>query len=218
VGFFDNWKKKREEKARVREEQAAAWAKKREADARTTAILLALNTRIANSALRETERERTRELSSHYHDQMIRQIAGKAQTLLRATTDMIDGGQLTRQFLATPYGGTGEPGDFAIFCVYVSSVIKTCGDVLVTSRNRKTDSIEGKDGTITVSHEEIVTGIDTTLATSLERARWMLSDRRDLLGDYLSRLLLSAVNHQGLRFGGPIATKALERLKSSCSL
>ena len=218
MGFFDNWKKKREEKARARKEQAAAWEKKREEDARSTAILLALNTRLANFALRETERERTRELSSHYHDQMIRQIAGKAQTLLRATTDMIGGGQLTRQFLATPYGGTGEPGDFVIFCVYVSSVIKTCGDVLETSRNRKTDSIEGKDGTITVSHEEIVTGIDTTLATSLERARWMLSDRKDLLGDYLSRLLLSAVNHQGLRFGGPIATKALERLRSSCSL
>jgi hypothetical protein len=218
VGFLDNWKKNREEKARAREERAAALAKKREEDARSTAILLALNTRIANTALRETERERTRELSSHYHDQMIRQIGGKAQLLLRATTDMIGGSQLTRQFLATPYGGTGEPGDYAIFCIYVSSVIKYCGEVLEASRDRKVNSFEGKDGTITVSHAEIVTGLDTTLASSLERARWMLSDRKDLLGDYLSRVLVSAVKHQGLRFGGPIATKALERLKSSCSL
>jgi hypothetical protein len=215
MGFFDNWKKKREEKARLREEQAAALAKKREEDAKNTAILLAVNIRITNSSLRDTERERTRQLSSHYHDEVIRRIGALAQAMMRATTD-IGSSQLTRQFLATPYGGTGEPGDFAIFCVYVSSVIKNCGELLEASRNRKANPLEGKDGAITVSHQEIVTGMDTTLAVSLMRAEWMLSERRDLLGDHIGGLLVSAVNHQGLRFAGPIASKALERLRSSC--
>ena len=218
MGFFDNWKKNREEKARLREEQAAALAKKREEDAKNTAILLAVNTRIANSALRETERERTSKLSSHYHDEVVRRIGALAHTMLRATTDMIGGGQLTRQFLAKPYGGTGEPGDSAIFIVYVSSVIKNCGELLEASRARKANSLEGKDGAITVSHDEIVTGMDTTLAASLTRAEWFLSDRKDPIGDYMSGLLVSAVNHQGLRFAGPIAKKALESLKSRCSI
>lgn len=218
MGFFDNWKKNRAEKARAREEQASALAKQREEEAKNTAILLALNTRLANSSLRETERERTRNLSSHYHDEVIRRIGALAHSLLRATTDMIDGSQLTRQFLATPYGGTGEAGDFAIFCVYVTNVIKTSAELLEASRNRKANPLEGKDGAITLSHQEIVTGVDTTLASSLTRAEWLLSERRDLLGDYLDGMLVSAVNHQGLRFAGPIATKALERLKSRCSI
>ena len=218
MGFFDNWKKNRAEKARLREEQAAAWAKKREEDEKNSAIALAVNIRIANSALRDTERERTRQLSSHYHDEVIRRIGALGQTMMRATTDMIGGSQLTRQFLATPYGGTGEPGDFAIFCVYVSSVIKNCAELLEALRTRKFNSLEGKDGTITVSHEEIVTGMDTTLAASLMRAEWLLSKRKEVVGDYLTGLLVSAVNHQGLRFAGPIAKKALESLKSRCSI
>ena len=218
MGFFDNWKKNREEKARLREEQAAAWAKKREEDEKNSAIALAVNIRIANAALRDTERERTRQLSSHYHDEVIRRIGALGQTMMRATTDMIGGSQLTRQFLTTPYGGTGEPGDFAIFCVYVSSVIKSCAELLEALRTQKFQSLEGKDGAITVSHEEIVTGMDTTLAASLTRAEWLLSERKELVGDYISGLLVSAVNHQGLRFAGPIAKKALERLKSRCSI
>ncbi len=218
MGFFDNWKKNRKEKARLRQEQADAWAKKREEDAKNTAILLAVNTRIANSALRDTERERTRQLSSHYHDEVIRRIGALGQTMMRATTDMIGGSQLTRQFLGTPYRGTGEPGDFAIFCVYVSSVIKNCATLLEASRTTKANSLEGKDGTITVSHQEIVTGIDTTLASSLTRAEWLLSERKELVGDYIGGLLISAVNQPGLRFAGPIAKKALERLKASCSI
>ncbi|MGH9875298.1 MAG: hypothetical protein ACRD9S_22820 [Pyrinomonadaceae bacterium] len=218
MGFFDNWKKNRLEKARQREEQRAALAAKREKEARSTAILLAINTRIANSALRETERERSRNLSAHYQDQVIRQIAGKAQALLLATTDMIGGGRLTSQFLIVPHGGTGEPGDFAIFTVYVSSVIKNCAELLEASRSRRDNSLEGKDGAISVSHEEIQTGMDTTLATSLTRAEWIMSERKRDLPDHLDRLLISAINHNGLRLAGPIATKALAGLKSRSSI
>lgn len=218
MGFLENWKKKREERAREREELQAELAVKRENEKRSLAVLLNLNVEIANAALRETERERTRELSSHYQDQMVSRVNAIARTMFLASTDMIDGARLKTQLLASHLGGTGEPGDFAIFCIYVAAVIKKCADVLATSYRDGKYSIKSPQGPISPPHDEIVTALDTTLASSLRRAEEILSDRNNDPGDYLRRVLVSAVNQYGHQFAGPIATTALTNLKTNPSL
>lgn len=219
MGLFDNWRKKREERARERELLQAELAIKREKEERARTVLLNLNVEIANAALRETEKERTRELSPHYHDQMVRRINAIARTMFLASTDMINGPQLTRQLLASHLGGTGEPGDFAIFCIYVAAVIKKCADVLATSHREGKYSMKSQEGgSISASHDEIVTALDTTLASSLRRAEEILTDWKNDPGDYLRRVLVSAINRYGHEFAGPIATKAMTNLKSNSSL
>ena len=215
MGFFENRKHKREERAREREALQAELAIKREKENSARAVLLNLNVEIANAALRETERERTRELSSHYQDQMVRRVAAIARTMFLSTTDMIDGARFRSQLRMSHLGGTGEPGDFAIFCIYVAAVIKKCADVLATSHREGKYSIKTPEGSISPPHHDIVTAVDTTLATSLRRAEEILSDWKDDPGDYLRRVLVSAINTYGHEFAGPIATKAMVNLKTN---
>jgi hypothetical protein len=217
MGFFENWKKKREEQARKREELQAELEVKREKDKRSQEVLLNLNVEITNAALRETERERTKELSSHYQDQMVRRVNAIARTMFLATTDMIGGARIKSQLLASHLGGTGEPGDFAIFCIYVAAVIKKCADILATSHREGKYSIKSPQGPISASHGEIVTALDTTLASSLRRVEEILSDRHNDPGDYLRRVLVSAVNQYGHEYAGPIAAKAFTNLKANSS-
>lgn len=215
MGFLDNWKKKREQRASEREALQIELAVKRKSEKRDQAILLNLNVEITNAALRQTQQERTRELSSHYHDQMVRRLNAIGRTMFLATTDMIGGARLKSQLLASHLGGTGEPGDFAIFCIYVAAMIKKCADVLATSHREGRYSIKTSEGTISALHYEIATGLDTTLATSLRRAEEILSDRGNDPGDYLRRVLLSAINSYGHEFAGPIAAKAMVNLKTN---
>ena len=215
MGFFENWKKKREERERVREELEAELAVKREKEQRASTVLINLNVELANAALRETERERTRELSSHYQDQMVSRINVIAHTMFLASTDMIDGARLKNQLLASHLGGTGEPGDFAIFCIYLAAIIRKSADVLATSFRDGKYSMKSPHGPISPPHAEIVTALDTTLASSLRRAEEILSDRRNDPGDYLRSVLISAINQYGHQFAGPIATKAMANLKTN---
>lgn len=218
MGFLENWKKRREEKAREREELEAQLAVKRENEKRSLAVLINLNVELTNAALRETERERTRGLSSHYRDQMVSRINAIARTMFLASTDMIDGARLKTQLIASHLGGTGEPGDFAIFCIYLAALIKKSADVLATSFRDGKYSMKSPDGSIAPPHAEIVAALDTTLASSLRRAEEILSDRRNDPGDYLRGVLVSAVNQYGHQFAGPIATKAMANLKTNPSI
>jgi hypothetical protein len=216
MGFVENWKKKREQKAREREELEVQQAENREKRRRSQEVLLNLNVEITNAALRETERECCRNLSSHHQSQINRTLAAKARALFLVTTDMIGGARVVNQFLAPHLGGTGEIGDFPILCVYVGAVIKKCADVLATSHREGKYSIKSSAaGIVSASHQEIVVALDTTLASSLRRAEELLSDWKNDPGDYLRRVLVSAVNQYGHDFAGSIATKAMVNLKTN---